>query len=146
MSVARSDPGTHGQRGISLGISLVEMLVAVALLAILVGLTVPAYQRYAMRVYRAAAIELMLDAAHCQEQLRATAFRYDTTRCHRVDASGRYELRYEPPDTADTLQFEVIATPLGGQDADRCGTLGLDQSGQRSATGAQGSTACWSGR
>lgn len=132
--------------GSPLGLSLIEILVAVALLAVLVGLAVPGYQRYTMRGYRVAAIELMLDAARCQEHLRATAFRYDTNQCARLDPHGRYGLSYLPSGTANTLQFEIIAAPVGTQRKDRCGILRLDQSGQRSASGELPASACWAGR
>lgn len=129
------------------GMTLIEVLIAVALLGILLALALPAYRQYTLRGYRVAAIELMLDMARCQERVYATDFRYDTTQCLVADPTGRYQLGYEPADTSGLLQFAVHAEPLGIQQQDTCGTLVLKHTGARTIAGPPGRIRkCWEGR
>lgn len=129
------------------GMTLIEVLIAVALLGVLLAIALPSYRQYVLRGYRVAAIELMLDMARCQERVYATDFRYDTTQCLLTDSSGRYQLGYEPVDTSGLLQFAVQAEPLGTQQQDPCGTLVLNHTGARTIGGpAERLRQCWEGR
>ena len=129
------------------GVSLIELVIATGLLALLLGLAVPGYQQYVLRGHRTAAIELLLDAARCQERVYAREFRYDTTRCPIQDPSGRYRVRVEPADTVGALAYAVIADPQGSQRSDPCGSLVLDQTGRRTVSGsAESLRRCWAGR
>lgn len=129
------------------GMTLIELVVALALLALLLGLAVPEYRHYVRRGYRVAAIERLLDAARCQERVYASAYRYDTTRCLPDDPTGRYRFRFDPADTVGTLIYTVRAEPLASQRQDPCGSLALDQTGRRSV-GVDGMKMreCWAGR
>ena len=128
------------------GLNLIELVVGLALLAILMGLAVPAYHAYVQRGYRVGAIERMLEAASCQERVRVRRFHYDTTACATTDPNERYRLRYEPEEAAETAAWRIIAEPQGAQASDGCGSLGLDHSGRRTADGRRAVRDCWSGR
>lgn len=129
------------------GMSLVEVVVATGLVAILLSLAIPNYRQYVIRGYRVAAIDLLLDAARCQERIYVTEFHYDTTRCLQADPAGRYRLRFEPADTVGTMVFSVYADPEGSQQQDACGSLGINQSGARTISGpAETLRQCWAGR
>ncbi|MGD8356828.1 MAG: type IV pilin protein [Lysobacterales bacterium] len=126
--------------------SLLDLVIALAIAAILLGVAVPSYHRHLERTDRADAIRRLLAAAGCQERVRASAGHYDTTRC--ADGGGdAYTIRFIPPDEPETLTFSVIATPSDPDSSDSCGSLQLDQSGHRSISGPDGSlAACWGGR
>jgi type IV pilus assembly protein PilE len=131
----------------SRGMSLLEVVMVSALLAILLGFAIPGYQQYLLRSHRVAVIERLLDAARCQERIYTTAFHYDTTRCGGPVPSEHYRLRFEPADTVGSLGFTVYADPLGAQQGDPCGSLGLDHSGRRTISGdAARQRRCWEGR
>jgi len=129
------------------GFTLLELMIVLLLITVLTAMAVPSYQQYRVRNHRAGAIELLLSAAVCQQNVFASEFRYDTRRCRPNDPSGNYEFRIEPEDTASTTVFTVIASPVGAQQQDPCQELTLNQSGWRDISGEAGlARKCWEGR
>ena len=128
------------------GFSLLELVIVMAVFAILVTTAVSSYRNYAQRAHRAEAIRIMLGVAGCQESIRADRGFYDTTRCVEEAGTSSHVLRIEPAGQAATLEFTVIAEPREGWE-DACGSLSLDQAGVRAISGLpQAATRCWSGR
>ena len=135
-----------GRPAHSRGVTLIELVIVVALLSILMSTAIPSYRGYTLRVHRTEAIRLLLQAAMCQQRLRAAAGSYDTTRCTPASASGRYRITYESPDTR-AQRFLAMAIPQGAQRKDPCGSLSLDQNGAQGISAASASAnRCWSGR
>lgn len=129
------------------GFTLLELVTALALVAILLALAVPSYQRYLQRSERAEAVRALLAAAACQERVRAQGGYYDTARCVDGAMTAAYSVRIEPPDDDRNLAFTLIAEPLRPRPGDRCGSLSLDQAGTRGIGGDAGElAACWGGR
>lgn len=129
------------------GMTLIEVLIATGLFAVLLAIALPSYRQYTLRGYRVAAIELMVDMARCQERVYATTFRYDTSQCVVTDPAERYRLSYQPADTAGATQFEIHAVPLDAQQHDPCGSLVLMHTGERSIGGPpERRRKCWEGR
>jgi len=129
------------------GFTLLELMSALLILSILLGLALPSYQRYVQRGQRAEAVRLLLAAAGCQERIRAQSGYYDTTRCLEGFEELHYTLRIEPAEDAAATAFTLIAEPPAGRAEDGCGALSLDQSGGRGITGdASKLKGCWGGR
>lgn len=129
------------------GFSLLELVIALAVVAILLALAVPAYQRYVQRGERAEAVRLLLAAAACQERVRAQGGYYDTSRCLDDASAAAYDLRIEPPGENASLAFTLVAEPKQLRGDDPCGSLSLDQAGTRGIGGsAEQLAACWGGR
>ena len=128
------------------GMTLVELAIVLAVVAILMSLAIPAYTQQSLRVHRSEAIQSLLKAAICQEQVLARTGTYDTSRCLTGAANGRYEISYTAANS-QSLQYTATATPLGPQSSDICGALSLDQSGRRTVGEAGiSATKCWNGR
>lgn len=122
-------------------------MIVVLIISILLGLAVPSYQRYLQRGHRAEAVRLLLEAAACQERIRAATGVYDTRRCLEGAGNADYRLSFVPANRASTMQFTLLAEPADGGRGDDCGTLTLDQSGRRgTASGASAEHQCWAGR
>lgn len=138
----RGDSARHGR----FGFGLLELVIAMGVIAVLVGLAMPAYQRYSIRAHRAEAVRILLGAATCQERLRADMGFYDTSRCASGVDTDHYVFLIEPPDESAAIEFTVIAIPRGAAAADGCGSLSLDQAGSRSVTGSRSVADCWGGR
>jgi len=128
------------------GFSMLELVIVLAVISVLLTLAIPSYQRYTQRVHRAEAIRMMLVIADCQERIRSSTGFYDTSRCREGWDSDSHELRIEPPDSTESMEFTIIALLREGRD-ESCGNLGLDQAGTRSISGDQTELRkCWSGR
>lgn len=128
------------------GWTLIELVLVIAILAILLAIALPSYQHYMLRVHRSEAIAALLEVAACQERIFAVSGRYDTTHCI-PEGLDHYSIRMEPPGEAGSLAFIAWADPAGGQARDGCGSLGLDQTGLRKASGVDADVnLCWRGR
>jgi type IV pilus assembly protein PilE len=127
------------------GFGLLELVIAMGVIAVLVGLAMPIYQRYVIRAHRADAVRILLAAAACQERLRAGSGFYDTSRCASGLDTGHYAFRIEPAGEPEALEFTVFAVPSGAA-ADGCGSLSLDHAGSRGVTGSRALADCWGGR
>jgi type IV pilus assembly protein PilE len=128
------------------GFSLLELVIVTAVIGTLLTIAIPSYQRYTQRAHRSDAIRIMLAIAGCQERVRSNTGFYDTSRCNEGYGLNSHELRIEPPDSAASLEFVIIAEPQPDRD-DSCGSLSLDQAGTRGISGdPEVLIKCWSGR
>ncbi len=133
----------------TLGFTLIEILVVVAVIAILASIAYPSYQESIMKSRRGAATGCMQEAAQQMERRYTTSLTYDSTTTFPVLAcqtalNGIYTLGFvggEP--TAAT--FRINAIPQAGQNNDGCGTLGLNQLGVKTISGSSPYTVatCW---
>jgi type IV pilus assembly protein PilE len=137
------------------GFTLIEVLVALAIVAITTSFAVSTYRRYLVRSHRIEAVQALLAVAAEQEKFHLARGHYSD----RLDAAadedppgipvasttprGRYRLRIE---LADAVSFRAIAERLERTDDPACVRLSIDESGRRSAsdTADRDSTAnCW---
>lgn len=133
-------------KNLSPGFSILELVIAMAILAVLLTIAVPTYRQYVERAARAEAIRQILAAADCQERVRAESGYYDTTRCRVEPQNSDYGFRIEPAGDTSSTGFTIVAEPVHGEE-NRCGTLGLDHAGNRSISSDLGTLAdCWGGR
>jgi type IV pilus assembly protein PilE len=119
------------------GFTLIEVMIVVAVVAILAAIALPSYQESVRKARRTDARAALTTIAQRLE-------RWNTERNTYVGAplgalvteNDHYDLSLTTP-TAST--FTITATPKGAQAADACGTYQLDQAGTRTPS-AQG---CW---
>jgi type IV pilus assembly protein PilE len=129
------------------GLTLVEIVVVLALVAVLLGLAAPSYHQYLQRGHRVEATRALYAVAACQERVRARQGQYDTTRCAANADTGHYGIRITPPGQTSIAFYTAIAVPKKPVQGDPCGSLALDQAGTRRISGDPArTTACWSGR
>jgi type IV pilus assembly protein PilE len=124
------------------GFSLVEVLIVVAIVAILAAIAWPAYQSQVRKGHRADAQAYMLDLANKEQQYLLDARSYAT------GGTAIADLNATPPTSvsnfytvsiaagATTPSFVITATPTGTQVPD--GTLTLDNTGQKTRNGVAG--------
>lgn len=128
------------------GFTLLELVAVVAILGVLLGVALPSYRDYLLRVNRTEAVSALLEVAGCQERVFAMTGRYDTTQCI-PDNLDHYVIRMLPANESAATAFTAWADPSDVQEQDACGSFGVDQAGLRQVTG-EGANAldCWRAR
>lgn len=116
------------------GFTLIELMIAVAILGILAGIAYPSYQDSVRESRRADAKGALLGFANSME-------RYYTENNTYVGAPVNASTAYYTLtiNKADVRSYELHATPQGSQVDDKCGTLSLTQTGVRGPSTSN----CW---
>jgi type IV pilus assembly protein PilE len=134
------------------GFTLIEMMITVAIVAILAAIAYPSYMEYVMRSRRVEGQNLLNDAAARQERYRAQNSKYSSDVAKlklpygngSASEHGYYTLSTATSDDGST--FTLTATRAGPQIADsKCGNFTLDDKGVKDiAAGTPGTAAlCW---
>jgi len=127
----------------SAGFTLVELMIAVAILAIVAAVALPLYNQYSQRTYRSEAQADLLNCAQAMERFAAQNFTYDgvddaalDNMCdQRSEAQNRYQITVAVPDDD---QFTLTATPVAGGVMDGDGVMTYDEAGNRMWDGNPG--------
>lgn len=127
-----------------LGFTLIEVLVAMACVAVLVTVAWPSYQGLLERSQRAQARTALLQAAHWLERAASANGNYPASTDIPASVLQVEGQRYQIQVTSSPQSYALSATPIGTQSADACGTLTLNHLGVRGVQGASQSAAqCW---
>lgn len=122
------------------GFTLVELLIAIAILGILYSLAMPSYTRYIQESRRSDVQQALIQQAATLERIYTRQGGYP--RNFTVTNTDFYALTYTPSDEFDGThyrKYSLSAAPSGAQVSDRCGTLTVNHAG--TFTGAQND--CW---
>jgi type IV pilus assembly protein PilE len=138
------------------GFTLIELMIAVAIVGIIAAIAYPNYTKYVQRGYRAEGIAMLTDATARMERYYAQNNSYkaadpgaigvaaqpkaqDSDPSVYQSSSGKYQLSFASAATATTYTLQVV--PQGAQANDVCGTLSVDQTGTKKSSKA--ATECW---
>jgi type IV pilus assembly protein PilE len=138
------------------GFTLPELLLVMAILAIITGLALPAWRNHVITARRTDAMALLMEIAARQEQFRLAHRRYAMTAdlgpapptgLGILNASGNYQLTASVGAAGAT--YQVIATVNGSgpqTDDQTCWLFGVDEAGRRWARSLAGNDTtknCW---
>jgi type IV pilus assembly protein PilE len=130
------------------GFTLIELVIVVAVVALLAAVALPAYQDSVRKARRTEAKAALSEAAQMMERYMTEKGTYATARLGvDLDPPAVYRDRSENGYYSLTLESEAAtytlsATPQGSQSADECGTFTLTQRGERGVS-ARTAKECW---
>ena len=126
------------------GMTLIEIMVAVAIVAIIASVAIPSFQRQSLKGKRADGMAILMDAAARQERHIIDNNEYATTMAalkFPADALSEKKYYMVTIDLNSPTEFEMTAVAQGGQADDACKNLIIDSTGARSSS--SGKTNCW---
>jgi type IV pilus assembly protein PilE len=130
------------------GFTLIELMIAIAVIGILIAIAWPSYQNYVIRSSRQAAQTELLQLANLQEKiyLNANSYTVNVTTAYngrddgglgkttgRTD-DGKYNLTITP-NAGPTQTYLITATPVVGSTQDGDGNITISSDGTRSHNG-----------
>lgn len=118
------------------GFTLIELMIVVAVVAILSAIAYPSYAEYVRRGHRAEARAGLLQAQQWMERAATATGTYPLTAAFPAALKSVPNDRYDiSVVSADGASFDLTATPKGAQAGDKCGSYTLSNTGQRGAAG-----------
>ncbi|PID48931.1 MAG: pilus assembly protein PilE [Proteobacteria bacterium] len=136
------------------GFTLIEIMIVVAIIAVLAAIALPSYMDSVTRSHRQAAKSCLAEYAHFMERYYMTNMAYNkdlsgntfslpTLGCATDNAlNTRYTFKV---DQLTRQTYRVNAIPQNAQAiADQgCGTLSLNHEGSKTVSGSDGTKKCW---
>lgn len=132
----------------SKGFTLIELLIVVVVVGIITAIAIPSYINSTRKAHRADAEQALTQLSQFMERNYTLAGRYDK------DSTGAnialpysnspqqgttfYTLAISTSPAVTQTAYVLVATPVGGQAKDTCGTLTLSNTGVKTPT-----TGCW---
>lgn len=117
----------------SRGFTLIELMIVVAVVALLAAVAWPSYHDHVMRSHRANARAALLQTAQWLERAATAQGRYPLEAAIpagvQVVEGGRYRVVVE---SRNGTNYRLMAVPVGQQASDRCGSYELNEAGTRS--------------
>jgi type IV pilus assembly protein PilE len=130
----------------SAGFTLIELMITVAVIAILMGIAYPSYQDHMRKGRRAAAQAFMIDVATRQQQylLDARGYALGAGALAALnlnvptDVASVYTVAITPAAATTPPTFTITATPIAGSKQVPDGALTLDHNSNKTRAGQAG--------
>lgn len=134
-------------RAVISGFTLIELLIVVAVIGILAAIAYPSYQDSGRKSWRANAAACLSELAQGMERRYTTSSSYVGTALPASgcttegDMESHYDFSFATTATANAFTLQAVPESGSSQDSDSCGTLTIDQLGQKGSGGSVSD--CW---
>lgn len=130
------------------GFTLIEVMITVAIVGILAAIAYPSYAEYLRKSRRAEAQSVLMNIGTRQQQMLLDTRSYGATvAALNISVPAQVATNYTVTVTVpagNPPTFTATATPQGDQVKDKCGTLGVDNTGAKTALkNGVAQTGCW---
>ena len=129
------------------GFTLIELMIAIAVVAILATIAIPSYQNYILKSGRADAKAALYGVAQTLERCYTRFSAYNDADCALAESdtvmseNEKYEVTVT---SVDATEFELTAEPQGNQTKDtECKNFELDHTGKKGVSGSGSVEDCW---
>ena len=127
------------------GVTLIELMIVVVILAIIAAIAIPSYRQQVLRSNRSDAKVALMQTVQNLERCFTSNSTY--TGCVALPAAspeGIYTVSGEDDEEITGTTYLLTATPQGGQaDDTACGNFTIDQTNDRGITGTGTEDECW---
>lgn len=130
------------------GFTLIELMITVAVIGILAAVAYPAYQDQIRKSRRADVQSVLMNIGTRQQQMLLDTRSYASSTASLSitvppQVTTYYAISVSAP-ASTPPSFTATATPQGDQAKDKCGTLGLNNTGTKTAVkSGSAQTGCW---
>jgi len=131
------------------GFTLIELLIVIVIIAVLAAIALPGYQEQMRKTRRSQAKADLMEITQGLERkftvdrsYSAPAYTFPFTVSPRDSTGGNEYYDISFVGAPDTLAYTIQAVPTNSQTNDRCGTLTINQLGQKTHTGTGDDTYC----
>ena len=140
------------------GFTLIELMITVAIVAILAAVALPSYRNSVDKSRRAEARGQLLETAQFMQRYYSQNDRFDknvagTAVTIPTDLSvvprgvaagaATYAISFTADPTISTFSVRAVPRSGGPMASDACGTFSLDNAGRRSVSGTKSVVECW---
>lgn len=129
------------------GFSLIELVVVLAIAAVLAAVAIPNFSDHLARTRRLRAQADLLEAAQYLQRFRSVHGSFDGAELPppltRSPADGRPSYAIALAVIDGGAAYRLTARPVGSQARDACGALVLHANGRKSNASAMAVSACW---
>jgi type IV pilus assembly protein PilE len=139
----------HDRSATSAGFTLIELMITIAIVAVLAAIALPSYRSYVLRSHRSDALAALAQDQAVFERCYAQNYSYSAT-CAALlifphaSAQGFYLVAVS---NLTPTSYTLTATPQNSQTADTtCASFRVDQANDRTALDQSGAAqpSCWS--